>query len=621
MSEISPREFLENLKKSGLIERNVLKASLAGLSARSGGEPVKLKQLASWLIDTGLITEWQRDKLLDGKFKGFTLGPYSLLKLLGAGGMSTVYLAEHKLGGHRRAIKVLPKQRAADRSYLDRFYREGRAAAALNHPNIVRIYDLACEDDIHYMVMEFVEGIDLQELVKRDGPLSVDLALEYLKQAATGLRHAHERKIVHRDVKPSNLLATQDGRIKVLDLGLALMRDTGESLTLMHNDRVMGTADYLSPEQAIDSHEVDPLADIYSLGCTLHFLLTGKPPFPDGSIAQRIAMHASREAPLISSLNPACPEAVAQLAHSMMRKKKEDRLQSCRELIHEIRAIQAGLSAESGSVRPTALPKAVPATLPESVANSPALPGPVPNAVPSAMVASPLRAAASGAAGTGVAPGVPKDIHRKSREQREVSAGPGTASADPGAPLIAAVAVAPIQKQTAAPHPAKAEATGTNRSNPESAGTRAVNVPPIQPAAESRSGRPTPPQVAVPAPPRPSPIPGETGKSPASPRGDRTAAQPGKPDARRIEPILAPAADRGAPDLASLKIDVPQVLPEAAGLAGLGQLAPVDFGTHKRIQNRRGKVRGRSGIWIGIVVGLMFVSLLVVLAIALRWVQ
>ncbi len=343
MAEIGPRTFLDLLKQSGLVEPATLKKSLATLSAANEGVPLRLPQIAEHLVNGGLITGWQRDKLLEGKHKGFFLGAYRLLKLLGTGGMSTVYLAEHRLSQHRRAIKVLPRQRVSDKSYLDRFYREGRAAASLNHPNIVRIYDLDHEDDIHFMVMEYVEGTDLQELVCRDGPLSFEQSLDCVLQAASGLKHAHERKIVHRDVKPSNLLAGPDGTVKVLDLGLALMSEGVESLTNVHNERVMGTADYLAPEQAINSHEVDPRADIYSLGCTLYFLLTGQPPFPDGTIAQRIAAHQSRPAPLVNVLRADCPAVLAELCQVLMRKSREDRVQSCKELMAEVRAIRAGL--------------------------------------------------------------------------------------------------------------------------------------------------------------------------------------------------------------------------------------------------------------------------------------
>jgi len=439
MSETSPRQFLELLKKSELVEPAVLKKSLADLASQAGGKPVRLNEIGDHLEANGLITAWQREKLEGGKFKGFFLGQYRLLGLLGAGGMSTVYLAEHKLSNHRRAIKILPKQLVADKSYLDRFYREGRAAAALSDPNIVRIYDLANEEDVHYMVMEYVEGIDLQELVLRDGPLPVERALKYLRQAATGLKHAHDRNIVHRDVKPSNLLANSKDEIKVLDLGLVLMHESDESLTLLHNDRVMGTADYLSPEQAIDSHEVDSRADIYSLGCTLYFLLTGRPPFPKGSIAQRIALHQTKEAPLVSEINSAIPDAVAQLCFIMMRKSREDRIQGCRELITEINNIQNAMEGADAMAGQTHLALAglmepekivsynASATDIQRTSSEPFRPvtaGRVPNANPS------------------TAPGVPANGHAKAgpaKESRQPA--PVLARSKPATPAVKPVAV------------------------------------------------------------------------------------------------------------------------------------------------------------------------------------
>jgi serine/threonine-protein kinase len=184
--------------------------------------------VAKRLIDANLITRWQCEKLVKGRFKGFFLGKYRLLDHLGTGGMSTVYLAEHVLTGQKRAIKVLPRTRIAERSYLARFYQEGRAVAALNHPNIVRIYDIADEGDTHYMVMEFIEGSDLFDIVKVQGPIEFDMARDCLIQAARGLSHAHEKKLIHRDIKPANLFRTAGGTVKVLDLGLALLKSEGD---------------------------------------------------------------------------------------------------------------------------------------------------------------------------------------------------------------------------------------------------------------------------------------------------------------------------------------------------------------------------------------------------------
>ncbi len=161
-----------------------------------------------------------------------------------------------------------------------RFQQEAKAIASLNHPNIVRAFDIDNENDTHYIVMEYVDGLDIQTLVKKNGPLSYDLVAEYTSQAAAGLQHAHDKGLIHRDIKPANLLVNREGVVKVLDLGLALFADDEQSsLTMEHNDKVLGTADYLAPEQAINSHKIDFRADIYSLGCTMYYMLTGRPPF------------------------------------------------------------------------------------------------------------------------------------------------------------------------------------------------------------------------------------------------------------------------------------------------------------------------------------------------------
>ena len=214
--------------------------------------------------------------------------------------MSSVYLAEHVLMQRRVAIKVLPKDRVEDSSYLARFHREAQAAAALDHRNIVRAYDVDNDGSNHYLVMEYVEGRDLQHIVKEDGPLDYAAAAEYIRQAAEGLAHAHQAGLIHRDVKPANLLVDQKNVVKVLDLGLARFTDESKaSLTVAFDENVLGTADYLAPEQALDSHGVDARADIYGLGCSLYYLLTGHPPFPGGTLPQRLMMHQKQPPPSI----------------------------------------------------------------------------------------------------------------------------------------------------------------------------------------------------------------------------------------------------------------------------------------------------------------------------------
>lgn len=336
MSEKNAKSFLSMLQKSGIVPEDRLKHSLADLSKRAAGRTIGLDELSGHLIDAGLITHWHAEKLESGKYKGFFLGKYKLLGHLGTGGMSSVYLAEHTITRQKRALKVLPRKKVSDKSYFDRFYREGRAAASLSDPNVVRIYDICDEGDTHYMVMEYVQGKDLYEVVKDAGPLDYNLALDYTVQAAKGLQHAHDMKLVHRDVKPANLLLTDDHVVKILDLGLALLTEDEESLTVLHNERVMGTADYLAPEQAVNSHDVDHRADIYGLGCTLYFFLTGHPPFPNGSLAQRIAMHQTQEPVEITEDRPDCPVEIVALCKRMMKKTADDRFQTCNDVMKAI---------------------------------------------------------------------------------------------------------------------------------------------------------------------------------------------------------------------------------------------------------------------------------------------
>ncbi|MEZ6096310.1 MAG: protein kinase [Pirellulaceae bacterium] len=342
---LNAKSYLALLKKSGIVAEDKLKASLGRLAASANGQAIKTQQLSEHILSEGLITSWQNDQLMAGRHKGFFLGKYRLLRLLGAGGMSAVYLAQHTITKHLRAIKVLPKSRIADKTYLERFYLEGRAAASLRHPNIAQIVDLDNEGDIHFMVMEYVDGVDLEKKIRAEGPLTIGAALEYLRQSAEGLKHAHSRNIIHRDIKPANLiLTTATNQIKILDLGLALVQNNQESLTVLHDEKVMGTADYLSPEQAIDSHKVDQRADIYSLGCTLYFMIVGHPPFPEGTIAQRVAKHQTVDPPELTSIRSDCPVQVSRLCQMMMNKKPSERFADCDVLLQALRKVNAALT-------------------------------------------------------------------------------------------------------------------------------------------------------------------------------------------------------------------------------------------------------------------------------------
>jgi len=335
--QLTPESFLAVVKQSGLVDNERLQKLLNEFRLRG----IKLeiaRTIADELVASNAVTRWQAEKLLQGKHRGFFLGKYRLLSLLGKGGMSSVYLAEHTVMRRRCAIKVLPTKRVNDTSYLGRFHREAQAVANLDHPNIVRAYDVDKEiegnTEIHFLVMEYVDGESLQEMVSSRGVLDYATAAEYARQAAEGLIHAHAAGMVHRDIKPGNLLVDPNGMIKILDMGLARFFDDDdqESLTVTHDEKVLGTADYLAPEQALDSHTVDSRADIYSLGCTLYFMLTGHPPFTEGTLAQRLMSHQVKEPPAITVDRPSTPPDLVAIVKKMMSKDVNQRFQSSAEV-------------------------------------------------------------------------------------------------------------------------------------------------------------------------------------------------------------------------------------------------------------------------------------------------
>lgn len=341
MATVSVEKLLDLLKRSGLIENpDQITKAVSALKRRSGGLlPGDPKTVVNFFIKEKLVTQWQSEKLLEGRYKGFFLGKYKLLGHLGTGGMSSVYLADHVLMQRRVAIKVLPGKRVDDSSYLARFHQEARAAARLDHRNIVRAYDVDSDKGTHYLVMEFVDGKDLQRLVKEDGPLDYENAARYIAQAAEGLDHAHEAGLVHRDIKPANLLVDEKNIVKILDMGLARLDhndDEQASLTVAHEENVLGTADYLAPEQAVNSHTVDGRADIYSLGCTLYYILTGHPPFPEGTLPQRLLAHQTKTPESILNDRSDAPRELVAICEQMMEKNEADRQQTADEITRQL---------------------------------------------------------------------------------------------------------------------------------------------------------------------------------------------------------------------------------------------------------------------------------------------
>ncbi len=267
---------------------------------------------------------------------------YELLEEIGQGAMGTVYRARHEKMSRTVAIKIIRSERAGEPDSVRRFRREVRAVAQLDHPNIVRALHADEVDGALYLVMEYVEGIDLARLVREQGPLPIARACEYIRQAALGLQHAYERGLVHRDLKPRNLLLSEPGLIKVLDFGLARLGEPGssaQSSTMTHSGVVMGTPDYMAPEQGRHSHTVDIRADLYSLGCTLYFLLTGRVPFPGGSLTEKLFRHQHQQPEPLRSLRPDTPPAVTALVSRLMAKWPADRFQTPAELIHALDAV------------------------------------------------------------------------------------------------------------------------------------------------------------------------------------------------------------------------------------------------------------------------------------------
>jgi len=328
-------ELLSLIQKSGVADDKRLAAAL---SKPAASVPADAKALAEFLVREGVLTTFQAEQLLEGKWKRFVIGKYRVLERIGSGGMSSVYLCEHKFMRRRAAVKVLPTSMAEDPAALERFYLEARAVAALDHPNIVRAYDVDQDDDLHFLVMEYVDGISLQDLVRREGAMNPARAAEFVRQAAMGLQHAHDTAgLVHRDIKPGNLIVDKAGTLKILDLCLArFFHEENESITQKYDETVLGTADYLAPEQILDSHSVDIRADIYSLGATLYFCLAGKAPFAEGTIPQKLIWHQTRQPKSLRRTRPEIPAALETILFKMMAKDPGDRYQDPQQLVQAL---------------------------------------------------------------------------------------------------------------------------------------------------------------------------------------------------------------------------------------------------------------------------------------------
>jgi eukaryotic-like serine/threonine-protein kinase len=270
-----------------------------------------------------------------GTVTDLRIGSYRIIEPLGIGGMSSVYRAVHVETGHEVALKVLTRTLARNSTLLQRFLREARSAESLEHANIVTIYDRGIDQGRHYLVLEYVAGGDFHEIVQRRGPLGVSEAISVVKDVARALKYAAGRGLIHRDIKPSNILRTATGQIKVIDLGLALQPEN-EDERVTREGTTVGTVDYMAPEQARDSRATSIQSDMYSLGCTFYFLLTGVPPFPGGDITEKLTRHAKAPVPDVRDLRQDVPLPVNAIMRTMMAKRPEDRFTSYNDLIEAL---------------------------------------------------------------------------------------------------------------------------------------------------------------------------------------------------------------------------------------------------------------------------------------------
>lgn len=323
---LSESRFVLSAVQSKLVPEETLDALIQRLQI--GRDEVTESLVTAELVRSGVVTEYQAEQLKSGRTK-FTLGPYIITDWLGQGGMGQVFKARHEMMGREVAIKVLPQEKSTPDAIAS-FTREIRTQAQLDHPRLVRAFDAGQDGKVYFLVTEFVPGTDLRRLVRVDGKLNMVQAASIISQVAAGLQHAHMQNLIHRDIKPGNILVTPDGTAKLSDLGLAGFLHEGSSDP--RAGKVVGTADYLSPEQIRDPGSVSPSSDIYSLGCTLYYAVTAKVPFPGGRTKDKVRRHLEEMPWHPRRLNPEISEEFVDVIADMMEKDMRRRIQSAAEV-------------------------------------------------------------------------------------------------------------------------------------------------------------------------------------------------------------------------------------------------------------------------------------------------
>jgi serine/threonine protein kinase len=334
VGKISNRSvFRDSALLSGLVTQEQIDRAIAAIRSGPQELPTPLEdigdaELGARLVETRVLTPYQADQLKAGRTK-LSLGPYTITDWIGQGGMGQVFKAVHKMLGRECAIKVLPLDKSTPEA-IDSFMREMRTQALLDHPNLVRAYDAGHDGNVHYLVTEYVPGTDLRQLVRRQGALTMQQAAQVISQAARGLDYAHQRGLIHRDVKPGNILVTPDGVAKVSDLGLSgFMHELG---TDPRAGKIVGTADYLSPEQIRNPVEITAVSDIYSLGCTLYYAISGKVPFPGGTTRDKARRHMEETPWHPRRFNSEISEEFVEVIADMMEKDPRARVQSAADV-------------------------------------------------------------------------------------------------------------------------------------------------------------------------------------------------------------------------------------------------------------------------------------------------
>lgn len=357
--------FLKNLHKSGLLGSRELEEALPRLPPTQRG-----RSLARAMVRMGLLTKFQAERLLAGRTSGFMLGQYRILEQLGQGGMGRVFKAMHQTMNRIVALKLLAPHLVRTPKARQLFRSEVQNAARLHHPNIVTAYDANAIGDRHYLVMEYVDGPNLDQLVREKGPLPVELACEIIRQAAIGLQYAHEMDTVHRDIKPANLLVQRNPKtdgitVKILDFGLARLHDPEKDPDAppVKERTVLGTPDFLSPEQGQGVHDVDIRSDLYSLGCTFYYLLVGRVPFPGGTSLEKLERHQKEDPALLENYRPDVPETVADIVRRLMAKDLAKRFQTPQDLSNALTPFASATAAYwAVPTKPDADAPAIPST-------------------------------------------------------------------------------------------------------------------------------------------------------------------------------------------------------------------------------------------------------------------